>query len=79
MAAAKTRSGLVTFFLRVAGRDPVQLAEDQRFRNNLKNHEAQHARLSTIIEDIERINKEAKKKHEDLREYADSVRPPKGE
>lgn len=45
----------------------------------MRNHEAQQARLSTIIEDIERINQAAKSKHEDLQEITDSVRPPKGE
>jgi hypothetical protein len=78
MPVAKTHGGLITFFLRIAGKEPIQQAEQQRFRANLQQCEEQEKRLDLIIEDISRINASAKKKYEELEILKkDSDRPPK--
>jgi hypothetical protein len=78
MSAVKSRSGIVTFFLRIAGKAPTQTEEHERFRRNLQLYETHNRRLDDIIEDLERINETAKRKNKQLERCADSVRPPKG-
>lgn len=77
MSSAKARSGLVTFFLRIAGKDPAQLEEQQRFRRNLETYDAANNRLDDLMEDLRRINETAKVTSRQLERCADSVRPPK--
>lgn len=77
MSAVKARSGFVTFFLRIAGKDPSQLEEDKRFRQTLAKYDASNERLDDLMEDLRRINETAKAKSKQLEKCADSVRPPK--
>jgi hypothetical protein len=77
MSAVKARGGLVSFFLRIAGKDPTQLKEEERFRKNLATYESSTERLDDLMEDLQRINEAAKAKSKQLERCADSVRPPK--
>lgn len=77
MSAVKARSGLVTFFLRIAGKDPAQLEEERRFRQNLAKYDTSNDRLDDLMEDLKRINETAKVTSKQLERCADSVRPPK--
>jgi hypothetical protein len=77
MEAVKKRSGFVTFFLRLAGRDPVQKQEHERFRKNLAQHDECEQRLDDIMEGIEKVNTTVRRKERDIAQTADSLSPPR--
>ena len=71
-----SHGAVATFFLRIVGKDPVQVEEDKRFRENLRKHQAHEDRLDTILEGIDKVNKTARKKREDLEEFCTTISGP---
>lgn len=60
------QTGVLTFFLRVVGKESSQIHENRRFKANLKRCAEQESKLDVILESIDRINNTAKKKKEAL-------------
>lgn len=65
-----------TFLLRLVGRSPEQVKEQERFERNLRDLDERESQLDNLLVEIREVDRTYQYKRTTFVQTADSVRPP---